>query len=138
MKILPERKIVIDSTSTKILIEWRHLIRSCNHSTSIKLIQELTTLLSLTASVAVLLFRLNQMLHHALCLSYHSNTQAVLFACLSSGWATTTGRLLDPKVGNSIKCLCQGHSDELPHRESNQGFATFRLLARRLYQLLQP
>jgi len=31
-------------------------------------------------------------------LSYHSsNTEAVLFACLSSGWATTTGRLLGPK-----------------------------------------
>jgi len=45
------------------------------------------------------------------------------------------GRLLGPKVGNSIKCLSQGHSDALLHRESNQGFATFRLLARRLYQL---
>jgi len=32
------------------------------------------------------------------------NTEAVLFACLSSGWDTTTGRLLDPKVRNSIKC----------------------------------
>jgi len=31
---------------------------------------------------------------------------------------------------NSIKCLSQGHSDMLLHRESNQGFATFRLLAR--------
>jgi len=31
---------------------------------------------------------------------------------------------------NSIKCLSQGHSDALPHRESNQGFATFRLLTR--------
>jgi len=45
------------------------------------------------------------------------------------------GRLLGPKVGNSIKCLSQGHSDALPHRESSQGFATFRLLACRLYQL---
>jgi len=45
------------------------------------------------------------------------------------------GRLFGPKVGNSIKCLTQGHSEELPHRESKQGFATFRLLARRLYQL---
>jgi len=25
---------------------------------------------------------------------YHSNTEAVLFACLSSDWATITGRLL--------------------------------------------
>jgi len=75
------------------------------------------------------------MLYYAMCLSYHSNTEAVLFGCLSSSWAITTGRLLGPKVGNSIKCLYQGHSDALPHRESNQGFATFRLLARRLYQL---
>jgi len=50
-----------------------------------------------------------------LCLSFHSNTEAVLFACLLLGWATTTGRLLDHKVGNSIKCLSQGHSDALPH-----------------------
>jgi len=50
--------------------------------------------------------------------------------CMSlSGWATTTGRMLGPKVGNSIKCLSQGHSDALPHRESNQGFAIFWLLA---------
>jgi len=54
--------------------------------------------------------------------SYHSNTEAVLFACLSSSWATTTCKLLGPKVGNSFKCLSQGHSDALPHRESNQGF----------------
>jgi len=74
---------------------------------------------------------LNQMLY-ALCLSYHSNTD-VLFACLSSGWATKTGRMLGPKVGNSIKCLFQEYSDALPHRESNQGFATIRLLVRRLY-----
>jgi len=47
---------------------------------------------------------LNQILYalYALCLSYHSNTEAVLFACLSSGWTTTTGRLLGTKVGNSI------------------------------------
>jgi len=29
------------------------------------------------------LLRLNQMLYYALCLSYHSNTEAVLFACIS-------------------------------------------------------
>jgi len=50
----------------------------------------------------VVLLRLNQMLY-ALCQSYHSNTETILFACLSSGWATTMGRLLGPKVGNSIK-----------------------------------
>jgi len=75
------------------------------------------------------LLSLNQMLYYALCLSYHSNTEAALFACLSWGWATTTGRLLDPNVGNSIKCLTHRHSDALPHRELNQEFATFRLLA---------
>jgi len=73
-------------------------------------------------------------LYHALCLSvpyhiiplsvclsvpYHSNTEAALFACLLSGWATTTGRLLGPEERNSIKCLSQGHSDALPHRKSN-------------------
>jgi len=52
-------------------------------------------------------------------------SEAVLFACLSSGWATTTGRLLGPKVENNIKCLFHGRSDALPHRESNQGFTTF-------------
>jgi len=41
--------------------------------------------------------------YYALCLLYHSNTETVLFAYLSSGWATTTVRLLGPKVGNSIK-----------------------------------
>jgi len=49
--------------------------------------------------------------------------------------ATTTGRLLGPKVRNSIKCLSQGHRDALSHRKSSEGFATFRLLGRRLYQL---
>jgi len=32
-------------------------------------------------------------------------------------------RLLGPKVENSM-CLSQGHSDGLPHRKSNQSFAT--------------
>jgi len=85
--------------------------------------------------VTGLLLRLSYMLYYALCLSCNFKIEAALFACLSLGWATTTGRLLGPKVGNSIKCLSQGHSDALQHRESNQGFATFRLLARRLYQL---
>jgi len=39
------------------------------------------------------LLRLNQMLY-SLCLLHYSNTETVLFACLSSGWATITGRLL--------------------------------------------
>jgi len=55
------------------------------------------------------------MFYYALCLSYHYNTEAALFACLSLGWATTMGKLLGPNVGNSIKCLSQGHSDTLPH-----------------------
>jgi len=31
-----------------------------------------------------------------MCLLYYFNTEAVLFACLSLGWATTTVRLLSP------------------------------------------
>jgi len=78
-----------------------------------------------------MLLHLNQVLCYALFLSYHSNADAVLFACLLSSWATTTGRLLGPKIRNSIKCLSQVHSNALPHRVSNQSFTTFRLLARR-------
>jgi len=44
-----------------------------------------------------------------------------------------TGRMLGPKMGNSIKCIYQGHSNALPHRESDQGFATFRLNSPSLY-----
>jgi len=40
---------------------------------------------------------------YAVCLSYHSNTEAVFFACLSLGWATTTGRLLVPKVETALR-----------------------------------
>jgi len=69
------------------------------------------------------LLHLNQMLY-ALCLSYHYNTEAALFACPSSGWTTTTGRLLGPKMRNSIKCHSQAHSDALL-------LAIFRLLAQR-------
>jgi len=42
------------------------------------------------------------LMHYMLYMYYISNGEAVLFACLSSGWATTTGRLLGPKVGNNI------------------------------------
>jgi len=78
-------------------------------------------------------FELDVVLCSASVITLH--TEAVLFVCLSSGWATTTGRLLGPKVGNSIMRLSQGYSEALTHRESNKVFATFRLLARRLYQL---
>jgi len=37
------------------------------------------------------------------------------------------GKLLDPKMKNSIKCLYQAHSDTLLHRLLNQGFATIQL-----------
>jgi len=37
-------------------------------------------------SYDVFIFRLNQM-SYTLCLSYHSNREAALFACLLSGWA---------------------------------------------------
>jgi len=37
-----------------------------------------------------------------LCVCHTTPTQKLpLFACLSSGWATTAGKLLGPKVGNS-------------------------------------
>jgi len=45
---------------------------------------------------------------YAQCLSYQ---EGILLACLSSGWAITMGKLLGPKVGNSIKCLSQGHRE---------------------------
>jgi len=61
---------------------------------------------------------------------YHSKTKAFLFACFSSGWATITDRLIVPKVGNSIKCLSQGHSDALPQRKSNQGLITSTALCK--------
>jgi len=66
-----------------------------------------------------------------LCVCHTTPSQKMFcFAYFSSDWATTTGRLLGPEVGNSIKCLSQRHSDALPHRESTryQGYATFRLL----------
>jgi len=79
-------------------------------------------------------------MYYALCLSYHSITEAVLSASLLSGWTTTTGRLLGawPQVGNSIKCLSYVHSDALPHRESTQSFTTFRLLAQRFTNWVTP
>jgi len=57
----------------------------------------LKNILNNTILSVKLLVRWNQMLY-ALCLTYHSNTEAVLFACLSSGWATTTGKLLAHKM----------------------------------------
>jgi len=92
------------------------------------LLRKLLILVSKNTKLNSFLLRLNQMLY-ALFLSYHSITEAVLFARPSSYWVTTTGRLLGSKMGNSIKCLSQGHRDA--HRESNQGFATSRLQTRR-------
>jgi len=37
-----------------------------------------------------------------------------------------------------MKSFSQGHSDALLHRESNQGFATYRLLARRSTNQVTP
>jgi len=72
----------------------------------------------------------------ALCLSYHPNTEDALFVSLSSGWATTTGRLLGPKLGkNSIKCLSQGYSDALPHREVEPKFRNLSITNPALYKL---
>jgi len=67
---------------------------------------------------------LNQMLS-ALCLSYHPNTKAVLFASLLSDWATTTGKLLVLKMENSIKNLSQEHRDVLPNGDSNKVLQPF-------------
>jgi len=83
---------------------------------------------SLRQDITQLLFRFNRI--HALCLQYHSNAEALLFTCFSPGWATTTGRLLGRKMGNSIKCFSQEHSDVPPHREPNQGPENFWLPAR--------
>jgi len=94
--------------------------------------------LLLLAGCYFLMLRLNQMLYYALCLLNHSSTEAVLFACLLSDWATTTVRLLGPKVENSGKgkqVFFPRHSDVLPHREPNEDFATFQLLAQCLDQL---
>jgi len=60
-------------------------------------------LLHIINVTTTVLLRLNQMLYYyALCLSYHSNTESAVLVCLSSGWVTITGRLLGPKVGNTI------------------------------------
>jgi len=83
-------------------------------------------------------FELDVVLCSVLCyaLSYHSTQKLLwLHVFCQAGLPQRVGRLLGPKVGNSIKCLSQGHSDTLPHWKSNQSFATFWLLARRLYQL---
>jgi len=45
-------------------------------------------------------------MYYTMCLSYHSNAEAVLFACLLSDWVITMSRLFGPKVGNSIKSIC--------------------------------
>ena len=69
----------------------------------------------------------------ALHLSNHINTNHlcwVLFESFSSGWATTTTRLLGPNVQRA-KHHSQGDNDALPVRESNQRSATFRSLPRR-------
>jgi len=65
--------------------------------------------------------------YYALCLSCHSKTEAVLFACLSSGWATTTGRLL-VLLWEIALSFSQGQATR--YRIGNHlGFVTFRLLA---------
>jgi len=64
------------------------------------------------------LLRLYQMFY-APRLSYHSNTEVVLFECLSLGWATTTGRLLGPKMGNSIACAVAANLSTLNSKKLN-------------------
>jgi len=48
--------------------------------------------------------------------------------CMSFvSWTNAADRLLGLKMGNSIKCLSQRHSDALPHWESNQDFANLSI-----------
>jgi len=47
-------------------------------------------------------FSFEKQMLYVLCLPYLYNTEIILFSCLSSGWATTTGSLLVPKMRNSI------------------------------------
>jgi len=80
------------------------------------------------------LFRLNQMLYYSLCLSYHSYTEAVLFACFSSSWATTTGRLLGPKVETSLSVFPKDTATR--YRNGNQTrFRNLSITSRALYQV---
>jgi len=53
----------------------------------------------------------------------------------SSGWATTVGRLLGPKMENSIKYLSKGHSDALPHREVEPKFRNLSITCPAIDQL---
>jgi len=43
------------------------------------------------------------MLYYALCLLYHSNTEAALFVCLSSSWVTTNVDCLAPKRETALR-----------------------------------
>jgi len=94
-------------------MDFKHLFECLSKHNFKNKITACTTVVVCVLAHIYYLLRLNQMLSYALCLLYHSNTEAVLFAYLSSGWATTTGRLLGSKMGNSIKCLSQGCSDAL-------------------------
>jgi len=99
-----------------------------------------------------MLLRLNEMLYYALCLSYYSNTKSVLFAGFSSGWATTTGRLLAyqrwarykikvPRYRYSVLAL---KSTSVPvletffikYRGTVLGTVLFKILCNNLYPIL--
>jgi len=64
-----------------------------------------------------------------LCIS-HTTTIHKLFSLHVFRWAGPLRRVdcLVPRWEIALSIFSQGHSDALPHQESNQGFATFRLL----------
>jgi len=82
--------------------------------------------------------RLNQMLY-ALCVSYHSNTEAALFACLSSGWVPQRVDCLAPTWEIA---LLDGLHDHFNRSRlsvevfSNQSFFFFSILKAFLLRLI--
>jgi len=50
---------------------------------------------------------------YALWLSYHSNTEAVLFACLLSGWAT-----------KRVDCLSIAYTNDFNKKQTNKNYET--------------
>jgi len=61
----------------------------------------------------------------------HSNTEAVLFACLSLDWATTTGRLLGSKIRSTGLSIFLKDTATRYRIGKNQGFATNLLIVTR-------
>ena len=81
-------------------------------------------------------------MNQALCVCLTTPTQSNLFcfffSSLSSGRATTAGRLLGPEMEISVKPLFQKHHDALPVLELNQVSTTFQSLTLRFSTELSP